>query len=300
MRSRITAVVVFLIAVAGGIAALAAPQAGAPVQLLAIKFDAEGTLYGADAKNNELVSYALPDKKGKALPVQVPDLGAQLAKALGAGPEDVVVHDLAVHPASFVVYLSAGKKGTPESRLFRVGADKKLQEVATGELKKAAAKLPEGTQPFDLAVTSKNVILSSSGRDKTFSSELHRVPLPLAEGKMANAQTELYHTSHKAWETKAPLVAMAAFTMGGKEYIVGATKCTPVVRIQEGAYKVPGAVLAEGSKVNDQAANRGGKNAESLAAWKNAKRAALLGPALAVAVFDEGGGKLSLSTLPLP
>jgi hypothetical protein len=347
MRSRIALGVIMLFAAAGGIAALATPQAGAAsVQLLAMKFDAEGTLYAADAKNNELVALTLADKKGKALPVQVPDLGAQLSKILGCTPEEVVVNDIAVHPTSFAVYLSVGKKGTPESRLFRVAADKKVLEVPVAEAKKVAVKLPDGTQPFDLAVTPKNVILSSSGRDRTFSSELHRVPLPLAEGKMANAQTELYHASHKAWETKAPLVAIAGFTMGGKEYIVGATKCTPVVRVpvdeigdkakvksttlielgggnspismmvygqgpnqtlllthlksnQDGAYKVPGAVLAEGTKVNEQAPSRGGKNAESIAAFKNAKKAALLGPAMAVAVIDQGGS-LSLTTLPLP
>jgi hypothetical protein len=347
MRSRIILGIVLLIAAAGGIAALAVPQAGgASVQLLAMKFDPEGTLYAADGKNNELVALSTIDKKGKALPVQVPDLGAQLSKLLGCTPEDVLVNDIAVHPTSFAVYLSVAKKGTPESRLFRVAADRKVLEVPVGELKKTAVKLPEGTQPFDIALTSKNVILSSSGRDRTFSAELHRVPLPLAEGKMANAQTELYHSSHKAWETRAPLVSITAFTMGGKEYLVGATKCTPVVRVPvdeigdkakvktttllelgggntpismmvygqgpaqtlllthtksptDGAYKVPGAVLAEATKINEQAPNRGGKIAESVAAFKNAKKAALFGPTMVVAVIDNGGS-LSLTTLPLP
>ena len=347
MRSRIALGVVILFAAAGGIAALAAPQAGAAsVQLLAMKFDPEGTLYAADTKNNELVALSIAEKKGRALPIQVPDLGAQLSKILGCTPEDLVINDLAVHPTSYAAYLSVSKKGTPESRLFRVAADRKVLEVAVAEAKKVALKLPEGTQPFDIAVTAKNVILSSSGRDRTFSSELHRVPLPLAEGKMAKAQTELYHASHKAWETRAPLVSIAAFTMGGKEYLVGATKCTPVVRVPvdeigaqakvktttllelgggntpvsmmvygqgpnqtlllthtksatDGAYKVPSTVLGEVTKVNEQAPNRGGKNAESIAAFKNAKKAALLGPAMAVAVFDQGG-QLSLTTLPLP
>jgi hypothetical protein len=345
MRIRIALLAVAVIATVS-VAALGVGQAGgAAVNLLAIKFDAAGTLYAADGKNNAVVSYEIPDKKGKALPVQVPDLGAQLSKLLACTPDEVMVLDLAVHPVSFAVYLSASKKGTPESRLFQVGADKKLKEVALGDLKKASVALPEGTQAFDVAVTAKNVIVSSTGRDKAFSSGLHKVSLPLAEGKIANASTEVYHTSHKAWETKAPLLAMTAFTMGGKDYIVGATKCTPVVRIPvdeigdkakvktttvielgggngpvsmlvygqgpqqtllmthnksntEGAYKVPGTVLAEGAKVNETAVNRGGGNTQSLATWKNAKRAALLGPAMAVAVIADGA-TLSLVTLPL-
>ena len=76
MRIRIALVAIAVLGVAG-VAALGFSQAGAaPVQLLSMKFDAEGTLYAADTKNNQIVSYQLPDKKGKIVPVQVPDLGA--------------------------------------------------------------------------------------------------------------------------------------------------------------------------------------------------------------------------------
>jgi len=288
-----------------GVAAFGLGQAGgAPVQLLALEFNSDGMLYAVDSKNNQIVSFQPDEKKAtKVAPVQVPDLGAQLAKALGAAATDVLVHDVAVHPASYAVFVSAGKKGAQESRLFRVGADRKLTEVAVNDIKKAAVPLPAGTQAFDLALTAKNVIVSSTSQDRTFGSGLHRVSLPLAEGKVANAQTEVYHTSHRAWETRAPLIAITAYTAGGKEFLVGSTKCTPVVRVpvdeigdkakvktttiielggrngpvsmlvygqgprqsmivthqntdKEGAYKVAGAVLAEGSRVNEQAPNR--------------------------------------------
>lgn len=335
-----------LLAGAGAFSAGYGQAGAAGVQLLALEFDAEGTLYAGDAKNTQVLSLQLPDKKGKVAPVQVPDLGAQLAKALGGTAEEVVVHDVAVHPASFAVYLSAGKKGAAESKLFRVGADKKLQEVPVAEVKKAAVALPAGTQIFDVAVSAKNVIVSSSGQDRTFSSGLHRIPLPLAEGKVSNAQTELYHTSHRAWETKAPLISMTAYSAGGKEYIVGSTQCTPVVRIpvdeigdnakiksstiielggrngpvsmlvygqgnrqtllvthqntaQEGAYKVSGALLVEAKRVNEQAADKSG-GAQTIDAWKNTKKAAVLGPTLAVAIVEQAAGGPALVTLPLP
>ena len=34
---------------------------------------------------------------------------------------------------------------------------------------------------------------------------------PLAQGSVANAESELYHTSHDAWETEAPLYAMTTY-----------------------------------------------------------------------------------------
>jgi hypothetical protein len=339
-----TMLVAAAVLAAAGAASLATGQAGgAAVNLLALEFDPDGMLYALDSKAGQVLSLQLPDKKGKVAPVQVPDLGVQLAKLLDGAPGDVLVHDVAVHPASFAVYVSAGKKGAQDSRLFRVGADRKLQEVPVADVKKASVSLPQGTQPFDLAVTARSLVVSSTSQDRTFGSGLHRVSLPLAEGKVANAQTEVYHTSHRAWETKAPLIAVTAYTAGGKDYLVGSTKCTPVVRIPvdeigdkakvktttiielggrngpvsmlvygqgprqtllvthqntatEGAYKVSGAVLNEGSRVNEQAVNRSGLTVD---AWKNTKRAALLGPAAAVAVVDQGG-TLSLVTLPLP
>ncbi len=344
MVMRMTLVAVAVLAAAGVVALATGQAGGAPVNLLALEFDPAGTLYALDSKGAQVVSIELPDKKGKIAPIQVPDLGAQLAKLLGGAADEVMVHDVAVHPASYAVYISAGKKGAQESRLFRVAADRKIQEVPVADVKKAAVALPSGTQPFDLAVTAKSLVVSSTSQDRTFGSGLHRVSLPLAEGKVANAQTEVYHTSHRAWETKAPLIAITAYTAGGKDYLVGSTKCTPVVRIPvdeigdkakvktatiielggrngpvsmlvygqgprqtllvthqntatEGAYKVSGAVLNEGSRVNEQAVNRSGLTVD---AWKNTKRAAILGPTTAVAVVDQGGGNLSLVTLPLP
>jgi hypothetical protein len=196
--------------------------------LVALKFDAKGTLYAADAKGDQVLAYALDDKEAKARPVKIEALTEQLKKALDAGADPVNVHDIAVHPLSHTVYLSASKKGAAGSTLFRVVGDK-LEKVET--TKPAAVALPAGARPFDLVVTSKDVVVSSMNRDKTFGSALHRIALPLKEGGVATSETEIYHTSHKRWETKAPLVAMAGFSTGGQDYVMGSTACTPIVRI---------------------------------------------------------------------
>src|SRR5262249_5784599 len=139
--------------------------------------------------------------------------------------------DVAVHPFSHAVYLSASKKGGGGTLLFRVAGGSKLEKVDLGSIKTTSVALPAGARPFDVVVTSKEVVISSMNRDKTFGSALHRVALPLKEGGVATAETEIYHTSHKRWETKAPLVAMAGFRSGGQDFIMGSTACTPVVRI---------------------------------------------------------------------
>jgi hypothetical protein len=200
------------------------------VLLVALKFDAQGMLYAADAKNDRLLGLAVEEKEGAAKPVKIDNLSEQLGKALDAGADPVTVHDVAVHPVSRSVFLSASKKGGGGTILFRVAGDK-LEKVDLGSLKTTSVALPAGARPFDVVVTSKDVVVSSMNRDKTFGSALHRVALPLKEGGVATAETEIYHTSHKRWETKAPLVAMAGFSSGGQDFIMGSTACTPVVRI---------------------------------------------------------------------
>lgn len=218
-----------------GLAAVSAPALTPPkadaVLLVALKFDAQGILYAADAKNDRLLSLALEEKEAKAKAVKIDNLSEQLGKALEAGADPVTVHDIAVNPVSHAVYLSASKKGGGGTMLFRVGSGGKLEKVDLGSIKTASVALPAGARPFDVVVTPKDVVVSSMNRDKTFGSALHRVALPLREGGVATAETEIYHTSHKRWETKAPLVAMAGFSAGGQDYIMGSTACTPVVRI---------------------------------------------------------------------
>jgi hypothetical protein len=217
-----------------GIAAVSALGFSAPkadaVLLVALKFDAQGMLYAADAKNDRLLGLAVEEKEGKAKAVKIDNLSEQLAKALDAGTDPVTVHDIAVHPLSHSVYLSASKKGGGGTLLFRVAGDK-VEKVDLGAFKTTSVALPSGARPFDVVVTAKDVVVSSMNRDKTFGSALHRIALPLKEGGVATAETEIYHTSHKRWETKAPLVAMAGFSSGGQDYIMGSTACTPVVRI---------------------------------------------------------------------
>ena len=217
-----------------GLAAVSAlgfssPKADA-VLLVALKFDAQGMLYAADAKNDRLLGLAIEEKEAKAKAVKIDNLSEQLGKALDAGTDPVTVHDVAVHPVSHTVYLSASKKGGGGTLLFRVAGDK-VEKVDLGSFKTTSVALPSGARPFDVVVTAKDVVVSSMNRDKTFGAALHRIALPLKEGGVATAETEIYHSSHKRWETKAPLVAMAGFSSDGQDYIVGSTACTPVVRI---------------------------------------------------------------------
>jgi hypothetical protein len=216
------------LAAAGALWPRAVPQAEwVPT---ALEFDAKGVLYVADARNDRIVAIELGEKAGKAEAVKVEDLADQLASALGAKADEIQVGDVAVSPVSGAVVVSALTQNGSKAGLFRV-VKGKLQAIETKGLKTSSASLPKGVQPLDLVVTPKGLVVSSVSRDKTFLARLHRVDLPVKDGAVATAESELYHTSHEAWETQAPLLAMAAYTKGASTYVLGSTACTPVVRL---------------------------------------------------------------------
>src|SRR5438552_18785881 len=114
-------------AAAFGVAAVSAlgftPAKADAVMLVALKFDPQGMLYAADAKNDRLLGLAIEEKEGKARAVKIDKLSEQLGKALAAGAVPVNVHDVAVHPISHAVYRTASKKAGGCTLLSRVTTD---------------------------------------------------------------------------------------------------------------------------------------------------------------------------------
>ncbi len=199
--------------------------------IVALRFDAKGTLYAADARGS-IHAIETVDKAAKAEKVVIADLGDALAKAMKANAGDVFVNAMAVHPVSHAVYIAASRVRGAATTLFRVNDKGELEALAAKNLKLKSVAMPKGVQPLDLVVGPKGLIVSSFMRDKQFLARLHTVALPLADGAApGTAESELYHTSHEAWETEAPLMSMTAFEKDGKTWVLGSTACTPVVRL---------------------------------------------------------------------
>ena len=200
--------------------------------IVAMRFDAKGVLYVADARTCAIVSIETADKAAKVQAVNIADLGGQLSKVLGEGGP--VINAVAVHPLSHAVYLAASRVRGGSTTLFRVNEKGVAEALAQKNAKTKSAALPKGLTPIDLVVGPKGLVVSSFLQDKSFSARLHAVALPLADGSVGTADSELYHTSHQAWETQAPLTAMTTFEKEKKTWIVGSTMCTPVVRVDSG------------------------------------------------------------------
>lgn len=218
-------------------------QNRAEIRLTALEFGADGMLYAADAAGGRVIAVDLEEKKGEARPTRMDDLGGKLARALGGNAAQVMVYDVAVHPKSHAVFVLAGTRaarprggmlfaGDPNtSRLFRVETDGSLKEVDLDGGKMKSVSLPDGVLPLDVAVSGKQLIVSSMPNAGAFQARLHAANLPLKGGETDTVETEIYHGTHRRWETQAPLNAITVHEVKGKPYLFGSTVCTPLVRI---------------------------------------------------------------------
>jgi hypothetical protein len=84
--------------------------------------------------------------------------------------------------------------------------------------------------------------------NQEFESTLRRAKYPF-DSHQSISSVEIYHTGHNLIETRAPIRAMSFATWGGKDYLVAAYTCTPLVTIpitdlKDGAH-VRGKAIAE-------------------------------------------------------
>ena len=215
-----------------------------------IAFGPDGVLFLGDPKAAAVYAVATGDtEKTPAAPVAMAKLDATLAGMLGVKVGDVKINDLAVNPASNRVYLSVSRSKSADAvpTIFRVQGTE-LKEVSLDKVPCAKAELSkpvaEGRRRQE-AITGLKFIagkLYVAGlSNEEFASTLRSIAYPFG-GKDASASIEIYHGAHGKFETAAPVRTFAAIEVNGKEEILAAYTCTPLVRI-------PVSELTDGAKV---------------------------------------------------
>ncbi|WP_197028856.1 hypothetical protein [Blastococcus sp. URHD0036] len=241
----------------------------------ALAFGPDDVLFAADYQGARVVALDVADPSTAAAtdPLDLTDLDGALAAYLGCERADVALRDLAVHPRTGNVYLSvmrgSGTAGQPVLvRLDR--ADGSLSDVpldavahATAELADApavddelkdvwlgegegreyngrvirATRVPARLSAItDLAYVDGAVLVAGLS-DEEFASTLRRIPYPF-DGRQAASGLEIFHVSHGAWETAAPIRRFVPHSGG----ILASYTCTPLVHF-------PMADLAAGGRV---------------------------------------------------
>jgi hypothetical protein len=108
-----------------------------------ITFSPDGVLFVADNASAQIVAVDLGLDEHEVEVASVENLDARLAAFLGCAPEDVNIHDLAVHPLSHAVFLpvtrGGGDAGVP--LLIRLAADGSISEVELEDVEYATTTL---------------------------------------------------------------------------------------------------------------------------------------------------------------
>jgi hypothetical protein len=228
-----------------------------------LEFSPTGTLFVGDNIGGAI--YAFEVEKGEAPKepalISVENIDARVASILGVGQNAVVINDLAVHPITREVYLSVTRGFGLNTKAAIVKIDGKggLTNINLKEVKstrQALNNLPDGSQKFrvrgTMAPPTRKEIAKSESPMRTlsiidmlyhkgelfvagisnedFASTLRRLPYPFT-GKQSASNIEMYHIAHDQYETRAPIRSMVIKEIDGKDQLIAAYTCSPIVII---------------------------------------------------------------------
>ncbi len=232
-----------------------------------LAFGPEGILFVADPKSAAVFAIDTGDADEASTKggVNVEGIDQKVAAALGTSADQVAINDMAVNPASGMIYLSVSRGMGPEARpaLLRVNAAGKIEDVplkgvpfSQVMLSNAPADSGEGRRNqraesiTDLAFFDGRVIVAGLSNEE-FASKLRAVQFPFAKADDGTS-VEIYHGAHGGLETRSPVRTFLPFEIDGKPHLVAAYTCTPLVTfpvsvLEEGkdGSKVRGTTVAE-------------------------------------------------------
>lgn len=216
-----------------------------------LAFGPDGVLFVGDTAGAALFAIDTGDRGPAAQGTVKSDaVNRKIAEAIGTTPDQVLVNDLAVNPASGKAYLSVARGKGPDAAavIVRIDGSGKVEPLALEDVPFAKAPLPDppGSQSrnaraeaiTDLAFLDGRVFVAGLSNEE-FSSRLLAIPYPF-EGTGKGTSIEIFHGAHGKLETKSPVRTFAPYTIGGEPYLMAAYTCTPLVKLPVAALK-PGA-----------------------------------------------------------
>jgi len=254
MVRYLSAVMVVALAFVGGAAGdgvFSKTESGSPkIQGIdAIAFGPDGALLIGDSKGAQIVAIDTKDTKATKSTVKVIEkFNEKVADKLGTTASKIEITGLAVNPASGTTYVIVKNAG--KSVLITVNGEGKIGEFTFDKVNHVVVPLPKSTTLITDLAFAKDRILVGGVDKEAFGSKVLTIKTPLDPSKQATGfATETYHVAHGKWETKAPMTTLISMEQKGKQYVVGAFACTPIVRyplddVKEGA-KVKGTSVIE-------------------------------------------------------
>jgi hypothetical protein len=221
---------------------VSAADAGAKLTAIGpLAFGPGEVLFAADPQAAAIYAFEV-GRGGAPGAADVADLDRKLAAVLGTDATQVTITDLAVHPKTGNVFLSAmrGTGPTAAPALVRLDGAGTLDLVALDALKYSTVALPNApvanpsarrdpraASITDMAFDDGRLIVAGLSNEE-FSSKLRSVTYPFSTVD-AGTSVEIYHGNHGALETRSPVYAFVPYKVGGERQIVAGYLCTPLV-----------------------------------------------------------------------
>lgn len=230
----------------------------------ALEFSDDGTLFVGDNNNGAIYAFEIPSEADGAeiVPSSIANIDAKIAELLGVGSGAVEINDMAVHPVSNEIYISATRISgfVTQPAIVTVSRDQKLSLLDLGSLtfqKQALTEFPDigetfsvrGQGPFsplprDIAkdtvpLTSLAImdieyyegeLFVAGVAQENFLSSLRRMSYPF-DGTQNISNIEMYHIAHDQYESRAPIRAMSVQDINGVPQLVAAYTCSPIVLV---------------------------------------------------------------------
>jgi hypothetical protein len=230
----------------------------------AITFGPGNVLFAADNDAESVYAIEIADASKASGPIDMAGIDSKIAQALGTTADQVSIADMAVHPTSHNVYVTAtrGKGVDAKPVLLRVTSDaaQPISVVPLDDIKHSVAKIdnapastgaggrdPHRSTITDLAFTDGNLWIAGLSNEQ-FSSAFRRMAFPFTSAKETTT-LQIYHVSHKRSETQAPVMTFTPTKINGTLYMLAAYTCTPIVAFDAGTLKngqaVTGRTVAE-------------------------------------------------------
>jgi hypothetical protein len=244
----------------------------------ALTFGPNGVLFVGDSRGGAVFALSVDDPtpdphRGD---VQIEEVEKRMARLLSIAPDQVVIRDMAVNPATQTMFFSVARgravdaapaivRSTLEGGLSLVPLDKaRYAKLALADAPTEAAKTPWGASSRAMAITDlaflNGELLIAGLSNEAFASTLRRAKFPFDSGARATT-LEIFHTSHGKYETAAPIETFLPYKVKGRPALIAGYGCAPIAAFDmaelDRSKHVRGATLAEiggGNRPNDMVA----------------------------------------------
>jgi hypothetical protein len=232
----------------------------------ALAFGPGNVLFVGDSRGGAVYALDIADPAPDAHKgaVAIEHIDRRIAEALRTTADDILIHDMAVHPATRQVYFSVtrGRGSDGRAAIVRAGLDGRVAELPLDAMRfarlslrdvpAAEAKTPWGASARAMAITDlgfvEGELLIAGLSNEAFASTLRRAPYPFTAGSRS-IPLEIFHTSHNRYETASPIETFLTTTVKGKPALLAGYGCAPLAVFEMSALqpggKVRGTTIAE-------------------------------------------------------